>query len=89
MVERFDVSGLMVEVVLTRGVELGLEVRDMGVLRGSGARHWHITKAGERGVLEVSELNGAVWLEVRSNRRGDWVTGAVSDLTHTPQPPSP
>ncbi len=89
MVERFELVGVSTADVLRMADELGLVVREMGVLRGTGARHWHLTKAGERGVLEVSELAGVVWLEVRSNRRGDWIGGVIAALTHTPQPPSP
>ncbi|ARU40145.1 hypothetical protein CCB80_02930 [Armatimonadetes bacterium Uphvl-Ar1] len=81
MVERFEVVSVSVEEVLGRAEELGLVVREMGVLQGKGARHWHLTRAGERGVLELSELAGEVWLEVRSNRRGDWILGAVATLT--------
>lgn len=81
MVERFDVVGVSVEEILGRAEELGLTVNEIGVLRGTGAKHWHLTRAGERGVLEVSELAGVVWLEVRSNRQGDWISGAVGALT--------
>lgn len=80
VVDRFELGLVEVEDVLDRLVGMGLEVKDMGVLRGSGARHWHVSRAGSRGVLELSCRDGVGWFEVRGNRRGDWMGGVLGEF---------
>ncbi|MFM9872223.1 MAG: hypothetical protein ACKVQS_02015 [Fimbriimonadaceae bacterium] len=80
MAERFDLEFCNdVDGVLEFVLERGLLVREMGTAQYEGGRHWHISRPGEKGVLELTWAPslGEMWIEVRGNRRGDWVMEVV------------
>jgi hypothetical protein len=44
------------------------------------ARHWHLGFEKQPGVLEVTDLGGAVVLKVASNRDGGWAESLAREL---------
>lgn len=45
-----------------------------------GSVHWHLTKPGERGVLEVTwwPASRRLWLKVHPMREADWIDEAIA-----------
>lgn len=83
MAERFQLGFITeVEGLLGWLEEREYVVKEMGTKQFVGGRHWHISKAGERGGLELTWApgEGEMWLDVRGNRGGEWVSGLVREL---------
>jgi hypothetical protein len=81
--ERIELTFVVdVDVVLGFVLERGFLLREMGAAQYKGGRHWHVSKQGERGVLELTWAPsvGQMWLEMRENRRGAWVVGLADEL---------
>jgi len=81
--ERFELGFITeVEGLLGWVEERGLVVKEMGTKKYVGGRHWHVSKPGERGVLELTwaPVVGEMWLDVRGNRGGEWILGLVREL---------
>jgi len=51
-----------------------------------GCSHWHLSKPGDRGTLEVTwwPKGRRFWLKVAGNREGGWVEEACDKLRETP-----
>jgi hypothetical protein len=60
----------------------GIIVRSERELAGRpGSRHWHLGIPGRPGTLELSELDGRVWLKVHPRRDGGWAGAAARELS--------
>jgi|GEM_PF-2470582 len=44
--------------------------------------HWHVTSPGQKGTLEATwwPTNQRLWLEIRANRRADWMLPVIEAL---------
>lgn len=62
-------------------LEHGLVIRSKGTLgKYPGSVHWHFEKPSTKGILEATYWNGRLWLQVRSNRQGDWTTSIANSI---------
>src|SRR6266571_1235427 len=60
---------------------LGLVVRtERELARHPGSRHWHLGIPGRVGTLELSELEGRVWVQVHPRRDGGWASDLAREL---------
>jgi hypothetical protein len=66
--------------VLADCAKRGLVIKLGTVERKRMARHWHLGFEKQPGVLEVTDLGGAVVLKVASNRDGGWATAMAREL---------
>ena len=57
----------------------GLLIKEMQSKGIPDSRHWHVSKPGEKGVLEFTLENRAkrFWMSLRSNRQGAWTEEAA------------
>lgn len=62
--------------------ERGLVVKEMGTAQYQGGRHWHFSKPGKQGVVELTWWpdKRAMWVEVRTNRQGEWIEGFLREV---------
>lgn len=58
----------------------GFKVAEMPLKSLPKGMHWHVSKPGQKGTLEATWNEDELRFEVRSNRTGDWQTGAVKAL---------
>jgi hypothetical protein len=77
---RFDLA-LPAEQVIGMCREHGLVVNTMARGAGPGARHWHMKRPGTPGILELTELDGRVWFQVKEQWDGGWVTDMAEALS--------
>ena len=61
-------------------VAQGLVVKEMPLKSLPNGNHWHVSKPGERGVLELTWSEGILVFEVRANRQGAWIENAIAAL---------
>lgn len=74
-----------VEQLLAECHRRGLKTRKVGSLKGKpGSRHWHVTRPGTKGTLEVSAWGDQVVLKVADNRDGGWAKKVAEELATTP-----
>ncbi len=54
-----------------------------------GSRHWHVKRGRAPGTLEITLLPAQrrAWFSIHSNRRGEWITAALSDLKQALEAP--
>lgn len=54
-----------------------------------GSRHWHVKRGRAPGTLEVTLLPSQrrAWFGIHSNRRGEWIAAAMSDLKQALEAP--
>jgi hypothetical protein len=58
--------------------QLGLNVKRFDLKKPIGCRHWHLSKPGLSGTLELTSLpNGVAIWEARKNRYAKWQEEAV------------
>lgn len=61
--------------------ELGLEFERVTLKSLPPNVHWHIRKAGSKGVLEATWIRtGEAWLSVHANRQSDWIHQMVNTI---------
>jgi len=62
--------------------KLGLRAHRGTLAKYEESVHWHITRPGTKGTLEATwwPTNHAFWLEVRTNRRADWMPPIIEAL---------
>jgi hypothetical protein len=61
--------------------ERGVVVRTERELAGyPGSHHWHLELPGRSGTLELSELQGQVWVQVHPRRDAGWVSALAHEL---------
>jgi hypothetical protein len=77
---RFDIA-LPAEQVTRMCRDNGLEVKPMPRGGGPGARHWHMKRPGAPGILELTELDGRVWFQVKEHWDGGWATDMAEALS--------
>jgi hypothetical protein len=61
----------------------GLEQRLKGSLaKYRGATHWHFSRPGTRGTLEMTWWPGQrrCWISLRESRSSEWIAGAVQEI---------
>jgi hypothetical protein len=63
--------------------EVGLASRRLELCGYPGATHWHIRRPGAKGTLELTYCpsQGRLWFAIHANRRADWITSALDELT--------
>ena len=63
------------EAFLNAARDQNLEVMETTLASYPGARHWHFSKPGSRGVIEATwwPSHEKFWLSVHENRGADWV----------------
>jgi hypothetical protein len=62
--------------------EQGLNVKLLSLATLPGASHWHLSKPGSKGVLEVTwnPKSGRFWASCHGNRQADWIEPMVQNL---------
>ena len=62
--------------------ELGLKAHRGSLAKYEECTHWHITRSREKGTLEATwwPTNHTLWLEIRTNRKADWMGPVVEKL---------
>jgi hypothetical protein len=61
--------------------ERGVVVRSERELAGCpGSHHWHLELPGRSGTLELSELQGQVWVQVHPRRDAGWASALAREL---------
>jgi hypothetical protein len=64
-----------VERTLNECLRQGLEIRSQTAIGGRpGSHHYHLSRPGKPGTLELSEWQGDVWFSVNERRDCGWVT---------------
>lgn len=62
--------------------KLGLRAHRGSLKQYDECTHWHLTLPGQKGTLEATwwPTNHSFWLEVRANRRADWMPPILEAL---------
>ncbi|MCC7229835.1 MAG: hypothetical protein IT203_05540 [Fimbriimonadaceae bacterium] len=62
--------------------ELGLRVHRGSLEKYEECTHWHITIPKQKGTLEATwwPTNHALWLDVRTNRKSEWMPAVIKSL---------
>ena len=71
------------ERVLRACADEGLRVRPMGALKQyPGSTHWHVSRANERGTLEITwwPAENRLWFKVAAGRTAMWINHASPKL---------
>jgi hypothetical protein len=66
--------------VLAQCARRGLVIKLDTLEKKRMARHWHLGFEKQPGVLEVTDLGGAVMLKVAANRDGGWAAAFAREL---------
>lgn len=76
-----DCPALVHDQVSHAALSLGLVAKEMGMKSPPGARHWHISKPGSKGTIEITWLpSGRLTIEARANRFADWQLAVAEQL---------
>ncbi len=72
----------VVETFETACAELGLRVHRGSLATHPESTHWHLTIPKQKGTLEATwqPPNNTLWLDIRSNRKADWMEPVVRSL---------
>lgn len=62
--------------------EQGLSVKQLALATLPGASHWHLSKPGSKGVLEVTwnPKKERFWASCHGNRQAEWIKPMVQNL---------
>ena len=78
-----------IEAINAAAQTLGLEIKQGTLKKYPGSTHWHLTKPGNGGTLEITfdPRSNRLWIEQRANRTSEWQEPVVQALAET-FPPS-
>ncbi|MBC8064333.1 MAG: hypothetical protein H7Y17_05850 [Chlorobia bacterium] len=62
--------------------DLGLKVHQGSLAKYPECIHWHLTISRQKGTLEGTwwSTNHTLWIEIRPNRKADWMEPVVKAL---------